>query len=133
LLGVTSTASGTFDVDLTPGATELDGAVGRFDLRKQFRGDLEGTGAGIMLSGGNPMAGEAGYVAIEVVRGQLAGLTGSFALQQFGTMSGGSQLLTYEVVPGSGTGELTGIAGTFLLTIEDDGTHRYDLTYDLPA
>ncbi|MGZ6829053.1 MAG: DUF3224 domain-containing protein [Nocardioidaceae bacterium] len=32
---------------------------------------------------------------------------------------------------GSGTGELAGIVGTLHLDIEEDGTHRYELTYDL--
>jgi len=39
--------------------------------------------------------------------------------------------LANEDVPGSGDGELEGIAGTFRLTVEADGTHRYELEYDL--
>ena len=35
------------------------------------------------------------------------------------------------VVPGSGTGELKGIAGTFTIRIED-GQHFYDFDYTLP-
>jgi hypothetical protein len=47
-------------------------------------------------------------------------------------MSGGSQTLHYEVVPGSGSGELAGISGSVALTVDDDdGTHRYELTYDV--
>jgi len=42
-------------------------------------------------------------------------------------MHNGSQTLDYEVVPGSGHGALEGISGTFQLTIEHDGTHRYEL------
>ena len=52
-----STASGTFDVTMRPGATELDGAVARFELTKTFAGDLTGSGAGVMLSAGNPGVG----------------------------------------------------------------------------
>jgi hypothetical protein len=128
---VSGTARGTFDVALTPGAPELGGAVNRLELAKTFHGQLEGTAAGVMLSGGDPQAGAAGYVAIETVTGRLDGRRGDFALQQFGTMRGGAQILHYEVVPGSGTGELSGISGTVALTIEADGTHRYELTYDL--
>jgi hypothetical protein len=128
---VSTPARGTFDVELTPGPAELDGAVHRFDLRKTFHGDLQGDGAGVMLSHGDPQSGAAGYVAIERVTGSLGDRCGSFALQQFGTMSPGSQTLHYEVVPGSGTGELTGVAGIFHLTVEPDGTHRYELQYDL--
>ncbi|MGH7444147.1 MAG: DUF3224 domain-containing protein [Longimicrobiales bacterium] len=37
------------------------------------------------------------------------------------------------MIPDSGTGELTGIAGTMSIIIEDDGSHRYDFGYTLPA
>ena len=128
---MTRTASGTFEVSLAPGLAELDGAVGRFELTKRFHGDFDGTGTGVMLAAGDPQTGTAGYVAIEVVKGLLGDLEGGFALQQFGTMSGGRQTLHYEVVPGSGAGELTGISGILNLTIEEDGTHHYLLEYDL--
>jgi hypothetical protein len=128
---VNSIARGTFDVDLAPGRAELDGAVTRFELTKRFHGDFDGSGEGVMLSGGDPEAGTAGYVAIETVRGHLGDREGSFALQQFGTMRAGSQTLHYEVVPGSGDGELTGISGKLHLTIDDKGTHFYELEYEL--
>jgi len=128
---VSASAKGTFDVELTPGGTELDGAVNRFELRKTYHGDIQGEGAGVMLSGGDPQAGDAGYVAIETVTGNVGDRYGGFALQQFGTMSSGAQTLHYEVVPGSGTGELHGITGTFHLTVEFDGTHRYELEYEV--
>ena len=124
-------ARGTFEIVMTPGTPEINGAIGRFDFTKSFHGDLDATGIGVMLSAGDPLAGEAGYVAIETVRGSLAGQAGDFALQQFGTAHEGSQNLHYEIVPGSGHEELTGITGTLLLTIEDDGTHRYELDYEV--
>jgi hypothetical protein len=132
MAAMTTTAEGTFAVTMRPGAAELDGAVARFELSKTFTGDLEGTGAGVMLSAGDPQAGTAGYVAIETVSGRLGGRVGGFALQQFGTMEGGAQVLHYAVVPGSGTGGLAGITGTLRLRIDDDGTHRYALEHDLP-
>lgn len=124
-------ALGTFDVKLQPGPSELDGAVSRFELSKTFHGDLEAVGAGVMLSCGDPQSGSAGYVAIETVRGRLSGREGGFALQQLGLVRAGSQTLYYEVVPGSGDGELQNIAGTFHLTIDDNGTHRFELDYEL--
>jgi hypothetical protein len=125
-----TTAAATFEIQMTPAETELDG-VGRFDLSKQWQGDLSGNSSGIMLSAGDPQAGAAGYVAIEVFVGVLNGREGSFALQQFGTMLGGEQGITYEVVPGSGTGALVGLTGTVRLTVDD--THHVELDYDLPA
>ncbi len=128
---MTMTACGTFDVDVAPSEAELSGAVSRFELTKRFYGDLEGSGKGVMLSSWDPQIGTAGYVAIEVVRGSLASHEGSFALQQFATMHAGAQTLHYEVVPGSGEGEMTGISGTLNFTIDEHGTHHYVLDYDL--
>lgn len=128
---MTSTARGTFEITMTPGLAEVDGAVGRFDFTKTFHGDLDATGAGVMLSGGDPQAGAAGYVAIEAVHGRLAGRDGSFTFQQFGTMHGGSHTLTYVVVPGSGAGDLAGLTGTVQVTVADDGTHSYELQYQV--
>lgn len=128
---VRSTARGTFDIDMTPGPPELQGAVDRFDFRKTFYGDLQAEGAGLMLSCGDPQAGTAGYVAIETVGGSLGDQRGGFALQQIGMMRAGEQTLQYVVVPGSGNGALEGIAGTFHLTVEENGKHRYELEYDL--
>jgi catechol 2,3-dioxygenase-like lactoylglutathione lyase family enzyme len=126
-----TTAKGTFDVELVPAAPELDGAVNRLELRKRFHGDLEGEGTGMMLGAGDPSGGSAGYVAIEMVRGALHGRLGGFAFVQLGVMHAGSQTLHYEVVPGSGSGELEGITGRLQLSIEADGTHRFELTYGL--
>lgn len=122
---------GSFDVQMQPGRPELEGAVSRFEFSKTFHGDLEAFGGGVMLSCGDPQSGSAGYVAIETVRGRLGDRDGGFALQQLGLMRAGSQTLHYEVVPGSGDGELQDITGTFHLTIDDDGTHRFELNYDL--
>ena len=60
-----TTARGTFEVTLTPLATE--GGLGRFRIEKSWHGDLEGSGQGLTLSAGDPAGGRAGYVAMEVV------------------------------------------------------------------
>lgn len=124
-------ASGTFEVTLQPGDAELGGAINRFELIKTFHGDLQGSGVGVMLYGGDPESGAAGYVAMETVTGQLGSLEGTFALQQFGLMADGSETLHYDIVPGSGSGGLAGISGSFHLTVDDDGTHRYQIDYEM--
>jgi len=113
-------ASGTFDVQVN--AKSLDGPVeeatlGRFALDKVYRGGLEGTGRGQMLTAGSPEEGSAGYVAIERFEGRLDGREGSFALMHRGTMSPAGQTLEVTVVPGSGGGALAGIAGALRLRI----------------
>ncbi|MCE1177862.1 MAG: DUF3224 domain-containing protein [Micrococcales bacterium] len=125
--------AGTFEVRVEPSGSELDGAVSRMGITKQWFGGIEGSGAGVMLSAGDPGAGAAGYVAIETVQGRLDGQEGSFAFAQMGRMSGRDQVLEYVVVPGSGTDELAGLTGEFFLHVDDDGTHHYRLEYDLPA
>ena len=47
------------------------------------------------------------------------------------TMQPGPAELGGAVVPGSGTGSLTGITGTLRLDIDEDGAHRYELHYNL--
>jgi uncharacterized protein DUF3224 len=125
---MTRTAHGTFEVTLTPQAS--DDGIGRMAIAKSWSGDLAGTGHGLMLSAGDPKRGSAGYVALEIVDGTLHGHVGSVAFQQFGVMREGDQELRYDVVPGSGTGGLAGIDGTLVLTIDDRG-HTYELTYTL--
>ncbi len=122
-------ARGTFEVTITPQPT--DDTIGRFDLAKQWHGDLVGSSTGQMLSAGDPTSGRAGYVALEVVTGTLHGRAGSFAFQQLGVMRGDEQELRYDVVPGSGASDLTGLEGSLTLDLDDAGTHRYDLAYTL--
>ena len=122
------TALGTFEVTITP--QESDDGIGHLTLDKTWSGDLAGTGHGLMLSAGDPASGRAGYVALEIVDGSLHGRTGTLAFQQLGVMRDGDQELRYDVVPGSGTGELAGVDGTLALTIDERG-HTYELTYTL--
>lgn len=124
-------ARGTFTVDVKPLTPSPAVGISRFSINKQVHGDLEATTNGEMFSAGDPKSGAAGYVAIEVVTGTLAGKTGSFALQHSATMDQNGQKMTVLVVPGSGTGEFTGISGTFSIQIAG-GKHSYDLEYSLP-
>lgn len=107
---------GTFDADLKPLKGYAEGKqgiqLGRMSIDKHYQGDLAATGKGEMLTAMTSTEGSAGYVAIEQVTGELQGKTGSFVLQHFGTMENGSERLILEVVPGSGTGDLTGLSGT---------------------
>ena len=124
-------AHGTFTVDVHPLAPAPAEGLGRFSIDKQIHGDLEATTKGEMFTGGDPKQGEAGYVAIEVVTGALAGKHGSFALLHLATMDANGRRMQVIVAPGSGTGELKGISGTFTIRIEN-GQHFYDFDYTLP-
>jgi hypothetical protein len=132
---MTRHAEGSFDVKTSPIPSDdatAGTSIGRFALDKQYHGDLEAIGKGEMLGAGNPASGTAGYVAIEQVTGSLGGHTGSFALQHTGAMDQGKFDLAVKVVPGSGTGELAGIAGTMTI-VNAGGKHSYKFEYTLPA
>ena len=131
---MTRRAAGTFEVKLAPEASDngAEGSsLGRMSIAKQFQGDLEGTSTGTMLSALTATKGSAGYVAIERVTGTLHGCRGSFVLQHSGTMARGEQQLTITVVPDSGTGEITGLAGQMRIIIAG-GKHSYEFEYTLP-
>jgi hypothetical protein len=126
-------ATGTFEVKLTPQAndTPAEGApLGRLSIEKQFQGDLVGTSTGEMLSAGTAIKNSAGYVAVERVTGTLGGRTGTFALMHTGIMNRGAPQLTITVVPDSGTGELTGLSGSFGIDIAS-GKHSYWFDYQI--
>ena len=130
---MTTHASGTFEVKMTPQPPDDKGAgaaIGRYSLDKQFHGDLAGTSKGEMLAVGTAVQGSAGYVAMEQVTGTLNGRAGSFALQHTGTMTRGNPQLSVTVVPDSGTGQLVGIAGTMTIDIIE-GKHFYKFEYTL--
>lgn len=130
---MTMHASGPFDVKLTtqpasedPGRADL----GRMTIDKQFRGDIEGTSKGEMLTAMTSVKSSAGYVAVERVTGTLKRKSGTFILQHSGTMTRGAPSLTITVVPDSGTGQLVGLTGTMQIIIEN-GKHSYTFDYSL--
>ena len=129
---MTTRASGTFEVELKPLAMETaEGtALARMSIDKHFHGELEATSKGQMLTAGTSVQGSAGYVAIEQVSGKLRGRSGTFILQHSGTMTRGAPQLSVTVVPDSGKGQLTGLAGKMMIEITD-GKHSYDFEYTL--
>ena len=127
-------ARGTFEIKRAPQsmAHHVDGSrLARFSLDKNYHGELEATAFGEMLAAGSTEPTSAGYVAVEEVRGTLAGRRGSFALQHSGVMTRGEGSLLVSVVPDSGTDELLELSGTLDITVEA-GKHQYDFAYILP-
>jgi hypothetical protein len=126
-------ATGTFEVKLTPqerSHSDSDPLLARLSIDKTFRGDLEATSTGEMLSAGTAVKGSAGYVALEKVHGSLHGRSGGFALTHIGTLNRGASSLSIIVVPDSGTGELTGLAGVMNIVVAD-GQHSYTFNYTI--
>lgn len=125
---------GQFEIKLQPldthGVSKAGNKLARMSIDKTFHGPLNGTSKGDMLSAMSSKQGSAGYVAIELVTGELEGKFGSFCLQHFGLMSNGEQSLTLCVVPDSGTGELEGLSGQMEIDIID-GEHHYVFDYQI--
>ena len=130
---MTDSAIGTFEVKLEPEMDEVftRPELGRALLRKVFSGDLIGTSQGQMLSARTNVEGSAGYVAIELVEGSLAGKHGSFVLQHSSSMTRGESQQSITVVPDSATAELTGLTGRMVIDIKDN-QHAYVFEYSLP-
>lgn len=131
---MTACARGPFEVKLAPLALSdvaAETGFGRLSLDKVYRGDLEATSTGEMLSAMGTVQGSAGYVALERVSGSLHGRSGTFALQHSGTMARGASALSVTVVPDSGTGQLEGITGTMEIVITGKA-HSYVFEYTLP-
>jgi Protein of unknown function (DUF3224) len=135
--GVTMHATGTFVVKISPvevSAIGQQAGIGRMTIDKTFSGALEGTSKGEMLTGGAESTGAMAYVALERVTGRVNGRSGDFVLMHNATMlksDPGSGVMQITVVPQSGTGELAGLTGKMLITIEG-GKHSFDFDYQLP-
>jgi hypothetical protein len=102
--------------------------LGRLSIEKRFHGELEAASKGEMPTAATERNGSAAYVAVERATGTLGGRSGSFALMHSGTMTRDGQQLTVTVAPGSGTGQLIGLAGQMAITIVDK-QHLYDFEY----
>jgi hypothetical protein len=122
-------ATGVFQVSLEQLPSD-DDFLGRMRVRKIFAGDLEGTGLAQMLSVGTAVEGSAAYVAIDFIDAVLDGRKGTFVLRHSGVMAQGEGTLSVDVVPDSGTGELTGLSGELNIEVAD-GEHRYVFDYEL--
>lgn len=132
---MTAQANGTFDVKVkplpedekVPGVT-----VGRMSIDKQWKGDIEGTSKGEMMTAGTPVKGSAGYVAVEVVTASIKGRSGTFTFLHNATMKqDGDFNMGIKVIPDSGTGQLVGLTGALTIIIEG-GKHSYKFDYTLP-
>ena len=87
-------------------------AVVRISVEESFSGDIEGVGAADLLQVLRA-DGSASFVAIERVTATLAGRSGSFVLQDAGTLAADGVVDgDWFVVAGSATGELSGLRGT---------------------
>jgi hypothetical protein len=131
-------ANGSFEPKIAPAESSAigkEGGIGRMTIDKLISGDLAGTTKGEMLTTTTESTGAMVYVALETVTATLDGRSGTFVFMHNATMTKTdpkSQSLHITVVPGSGTGGLTGLSGTFIIHIDAQGKHTYTFDYELP-
>jgi hypothetical protein len=108
--------------------------VGHAHMVKQFTGDLDGRATTQFSFAFDATSGVGTYVAMEAFKGSLGGRAGAFAFAHSATTDGTSPERLSElfvIAPGSGSGELAGLTGTGSMQIDEDGTHRLLLDYEL--
>lgn len=86
-------------------------------VSETFIGDIEADGVARFLQAVR-LDGSASFVGIERVTGRVGGRAGSFLLQDTGTLEGNIVAGEWFVVPGSATGELSGLRGEGGFTAE---------------
>ena len=115
--------------------TETGPKLTRAVVGKTFSGDLEGAStAELLMCRANAAAAikGAGYVAIEIIDGQLDGRKGTFVLQHGGVMVGAVPQNTFAyILPGSGTENLEGITGEAEIAVDKEGNHSLALSYEI--
>ena len=80
-------------------------------VKQTFSGDIEGEGEVRWLMAYRPDE-TADYIGLQRITGSLGGRSGSFVLQTYGTFDGKVAAGAWEVLKGSGTGELEGLSGS---------------------
>jgi hypothetical protein len=82
----------------------------RIHVVEEFSGDLEGDGVADFLQA-SLAADSATFVGLERVTGRIGDKSGTFLLQDSGTLEGTTVSGRWFVVPGSGTAGLEGLRG----------------------
>ncbi|HZV73211.1 MAG TPA: DUF3224 domain-containing protein [Conexibacter sp.] len=118
-----TTVTATFEItdwDERPYDEPADGPrLTRATVRKRFSGALEGTSVAELLTAQGDDG--RGYVASERVDGVIDGRGGTFVLQHGGVAGDATSRTFGHVVPGSGTGELSGLTGEVTYAHDETG------------
>jgi hypothetical protein len=102
--------------------------LSRAEVRKAFSGALTGSSVAQLLLA--EAADGRGYVASELVTGELEGRSGTFVIQHGGVAEGDATRNFGHIVPGSGSGDLAGLRGEAAFAHDEQGA-RLTLTYEL--
>jgi len=113
---------------------ELDGGIKLTHASgsQTFSGDIDGDGAvhWLMLYRADRTA---HFVGLQRITGSLGGRSGSFVASAEGDHDGTGSTISFSIIPGSGTGQLSGISGTGSLVAKGGPKGTYELDYTLDA
>jgi hypothetical protein len=102
----------------------------RASVTKTFTGDIEAESSVEYLmmyrSDGSAM-----FTGLERVTGRIGDKSGTFVLERTGVFEGGQAKESYSVVPGSGTGQLSGLSGEGNSSVGHGSDLPFSLSYEL--
>ncbi len=105
--------------------------ISRARVAKSYSGDMEGEGVVdyvmAYFSGT-----EAEFVGVEYFDGTIDGRAGTFMFKHTGTFSGGVVSSKWQVVAGSGRGELEGLSGAVEFAAGHEAEYQIRFEYELP-
>ena len=129
---MTTEATATFTVeswDEVPWDEQADlPKLTRATVEKSLSGDLEGTSTTVWLMSYGA-DGSADFVGIERVKCTVGGRAGSFVLQHIGRFDDGAARASLVVIPGSGTGDLSGLSGEGSFVADPNGSITLELSF----
>ena len=108
------------------GEARLTKATVAFDFDGDIRG--EGTWDAVMYYRSD---GTAVFTGLQRVTGQVGGREGSFVLQADGTFTDGEARSHWQIVDGSGTGELARLRGSGSAVATSEPPGQFSLDYEL--
>ena len=127
-------AKGTFTVagwdENTYQELEHGGKLTKAHVTFGFDGDLQAQGGWEAVMCYQP-DGTASFTGYQHTTGELSGRRGTFVVRADGTFSGGQARTNWEVVDGSGTGDLRGLRGTGTAVTTGGSGGDFTLEYEL--
>lgn len=104
--------------------------VTRATVKQRYTGDIKGTGTIEYIMAYRPDK-TAQYTGVEVISGRIGARKGSVALMLRGVYDGKEAVTKWQVVAGSGKGELKGLSGTGEFSAPMGSKGKYRLTYEV--
>jgi hypothetical protein len=107
-----------------------DAKITQAAITQEFEGELTATGAAHLVMTYQP-DGTARFAGYQAFGGDLGGKRGSFVMAADGGFEGGVARTHFEVVAGSGTGDLAGLSGSGDAEVGSEPPGTLTLEYEL--